>query len=94
MANSDHDRRPSWEAPPPLFWNGLRYPVFDTSDIPSGACDVDVKLNDNGAEFDCKMVAGHVGYTISAQKEKIDTLQPTAHWFMFVKGKTETEAKG
>jgi hypothetical protein len=72
---------------------GLRYPVIDTGDIPDGFCDVDVKLDDNGQEFDCKMVAGHVGYVASAQDGQMNTLQPCSEWFMFITGKQETEAE-
>jgi hypothetical protein len=73
--------------PPPLVFDGLRYPCLDTSDIPPGSCEVDIKLDDNGEEMDCMMVAGHIGNTVSASKPEgiMDTLQPQAEWFMFVK---------
>jgi hypothetical protein len=74
----------SW-LPTPLIYEGLRYPVIDTYNIPQGFCEVDVKLDDNGQKFDCVMVAGHVGYVASG-KNALDTLQPAAEWFMFVKG--------
>lgn len=74
-----------FQPPAPLIYEGLRYPVIDTNDIPQGFCEVDVKLDDNGQEFDCIMVAGHVGY-IASGKSALDTLQPAAEWFMFVKG--------
>lgn len=93
IANPDLSRQDSWGAPPPLFWADLRYPVIATDSIPNGSCDVDVTLYDDGNVLECKMVAGHVGYMISARDEKMDTLQPAAHWFMFIKGKTETEAE-
>jgi len=76
-----------------LFYGGLRYPVVNTSSIPEGFCDVDVKVEVEEQELDCKMVAGHVGYMVSAQKDQMDTLQPSSHWFMFVKGKKETQAE-
>jgi Domain of unknown function (DUF4419) len=72
---------------------GLRYPVLDTGDVPDGFCEVDIKLDDNGELFDCKMVAGHVGYVLSAKDGRMDTLQPSSEWFMFVKGETETRAQ-
>jgi hypothetical protein len=77
--------------PPSLVLDGLRYPCINTGEIPPGYCEVDVKLNDNGHEMDCMMVAGHVGNTLSATgpKEIMDTLQPQAEWFMFVKEEAE-----
>jgi len=74
-----------FDPPTPLVYEGLRYPVIDTSNIPQGFCEVDVKLDDNGQEFDCMMVAGHVGYVASGTSA-LDTLQPAAEWFIFVKG--------
>jgi hypothetical protein len=67
--------------------------VLDTGDVPDGFCEVDVKLDDNGEEFDCKMIAGHVGYVVSAKGGQLNTLQPSSEWFMFVKGETETIAQ-
>jgi hypothetical protein len=67
--------------------------VLDTCDIPDGFCEVDVKLDDNGQEFNCKMLAGHVGYMVSAQNGQLDTLQPSSEWFIFIKGETETRAQ-
>ena len=84
-----------WGSPPPepLILAGLCYPVLDPEDVPDGFCEVDVKLDDNGQEFDCKMIAGHVGYVVSAKDGQLNTLQPSSEWFMFVKGETETLAQ-
>ncbi len=56
-------------------------------DIPPGYCEVDVIVDDNGAELDCMMVAGHVAFSGSsaAGSDKIDTVSPEAHWFIFEK---------
>ncbi|KIM19519.1 hypothetical protein M408DRAFT_334372, partial [Serendipita vermifera MAFF 305830] len=43
---------------PVLMLDGLRYPVVSTADIPDGFCQVDVRLIDNGKEFNCMMIAG------------------------------------
>lgn len=76
----------SWNSPPlPLLYAGLRYPVINTNKIPTGFCEVDVMLDDNGEIFDCAMVAGHVGAVASRQGEDLNTLQPAVEWFMFVK---------
>ncbi|PVF95609.1 hypothetical protein CPB86DRAFT_710916, partial [Serendipita vermifera] len=79
--------RERWGPPPPLVVDGLRYPCIDTGDIPPGTCEVDIKLNDNGVEMDCSMIAGHIGNVVSARDPEgvMDTLQPQADWFMFVK---------
>jgi hypothetical protein len=68
-------------------FDGIRYPCIDTDEIPPGSCEVDVLLNDNGELMDCMMLAGHVGNMASASGPQgiVDTLQPQAEWFMFVK---------
>jgi hypothetical protein len=73
--------------PPPLVLDSLRYPSVDTGEIPTGFCEVDVLVDDNGEEFDCVMVAGHVGNAMSATDENgiMNTLRPQAEWFMFIK---------
>jgi Domain of unknown function (DUF4419) len=59
------------------------YDVMDSSTVPTGFCEVDVELNDNGEKFDCMMVSGHMGRLTGG--EKGDTLSPLPAWFMFVK---------
>jgi hypothetical protein len=82
----DRDR---FGPPSPLVLDGLRYPCIDTGAIPPGSCEVDIKLIDNGEEMDSMMIAGHVGNTVSASRPEgiMDTVQPQAEWFMFVKEK-------
>ncbi|KAG8832675.1 hypothetical protein FRC17_000894 [Serendipita sp. 399] len=76
---------------PPLVLENMRYPVIDTGDIPNGFCQVDVLLDDNGANFDCLMVAGHVGMATSGLNGTKDTVQPVTEWFMFIKGEKKQE---
>ncbi|KAH7917922.1 hypothetical protein BV22DRAFT_1135007 [Leucogyrophana mollusca] len=80
-------------APPrSTILDGVSYPVIDTDDIPSGYAEVDVKLDDNGTEFDTVLVAGSVGTMIcSSGKTSVsptgvrDTVKPLPGWWMFVK---------
>jgi len=66
-----------------LTLDGTPYPLIETSDVPAGFAEVDVLLDDNGAMFDCLMVAGHVGYQVVGTKG--DGIQPMPAWFMFTK---------
>lgn len=68
---------------PLLFLDNARYPSIETAMIPNGFCEVDVVVDEFGAEYNCVMVAGHVGFTISGERN--DTLQPSPQWFMFEK---------
>jgi len=70
-------------SPPPVFFGEVRYPVLDFSKVPNGFCEVDVLVDEFGTEYECVMVAGHVGFTVSG--ERSDTLQPSPQWFMFEK---------
>jgi len=78
------EERSPFSPPPPFVYEGLRYPIVDTQDVPPGFCEVDVKLDDNGESFECGIVAGHIGSAASG-KHELDTLQPVADWFMFIK---------
>jgi hypothetical protein len=66
-----------------LELDGVQYPVVDSSDIPIGFSEVDIKLDDNGRVFDCMMVSGHVAALIEGKGN--DTLRPLPSWFMFIK---------
>jgi Domain of unknown function (DUF4419) len=82
-----------YEQVPVLALDGVRYPAIDVADIPDGYCQVDVKLDDNGQELKCMLVAGHVGYVERDDLEPDadtgetlkNTLQPSPEWFLFVK---------
>lgn len=62
-------------------------PRIDQADIPPGYGEVEVKLDDNGVEFDCVMVSGSVAFEVSGEKR--DTLNPRTGWWMFVNDKEE-----
>ena len=82
-----------YEPVPVLALDGVRYPAIDVADIPNGFCQVDIKLDDNGQEFRCMIVAGHVAYVERDDLEpdadtgetRKNTLQPSPEWFLFVK---------
>jgi hypothetical protein len=66
-----------------LVFDGVEYRAgISWSDIPAGFCEVDVKLIDNGETFNCVMVAGHIGATLSGEN---DAIGPSPHWFMLIK---------
>lgn len=64
----------------------------DSSDIPNGYVEVDVKINDNGMEFDGVMVAGLAGYKVLGEQK--DTVQPHAAWWIFTKAEGAEEDEG
>ena len=72
------------ETLPPLQLDGIFYSIIDLKKVPVAFGEVDVKLIDNGVEFDCMMVSGHVAS--SAEGERKDTVRPLPAWFMFIKG--------
>lgn len=67
-----------------LVLDSVKYPIIDTLDVPFGFCDVDIKLDDNGINFDCMMVAGHLASVVGG--EHSNSLRPAPAWFMFIKG--------
>jgi hypothetical protein len=46
--------------------NGVLYHRLDTNKMPSSVASVPVKVNDNGTEYDTKMVAGLIGISASS----------------------------
>ncbi|KAF8151805.1 hypothetical protein B0H34DRAFT_141105 [Crassisporium funariophilum] len=72
---------------PNLVLDGAQYAVIKKNDVPGGFCEVDVKLDDNGTEFDCMMVSGHLASLVEGEGR--DTLRPLPSWFMFVKEECE-----
>ncbi|KAI0709697.1 hypothetical protein C8T65DRAFT_648924 [Cerioporus squamosus] len=67
--------------------DGVAYYAIPTGSIPAGYSEVDVTVDDNGDLLECKMVAGHVAVAVSSKMPggQLDTLSPSAHWFMFQK---------
>ena len=63
--------------------DGVDYPIIDSQDVPTGFCEVDVKVDDNGRELECMMVSGHLATLVEGDKK--DTVRPIPSWFMFVK---------
>ncbi|KAE8366549.1 hypothetical protein BDV27DRAFT_143537 [Aspergillus caelatus] len=71
--------------------DGILYHRVDTSDIPCGFASVPVKVNDNGDEYNTRMVAGLVGIqaTSSAddrrprQNTSLSSIQPVSGWWMY-----------
>ncbi|KAF9553394.1 hypothetical protein CPC08DRAFT_697765 [Agrocybe pediades] len=66
-----------------LQLDGVLYGHIDSKDVPTGFCEVDVKLDDNGKTFDCMMVSGHVARLTTG--DDLDTVRPMPAWFMFIK---------
>jgi hypothetical protein len=80
-----------------LCIDGVQYHVMDADDIPIAHAEVDVKLNDNGAEFETVMFAGLVGMSLgdvqmeNEQVVKNAELSPVAAWWMFIAGDPKPE---
>ncbi|KAF4618562.1 hypothetical protein D9613_009791 [Agrocybe pediades] len=66
-----------------LQLDGVLYGYIDSNDVPTGFCEVDVKLDDNGEMFNCIMVAGHLSMLTIG--DHLDTVRPLPAWFMFIK---------
>jgi len=61
----------------------VRYPSLDSDNVPASFAEVDVKLNDNDAEFDTVMVAGSVGTKVSDERKEVVSLM--AGWWIYIK---------
>ncbi|KAM5542902.1 hypothetical protein V8D89_003286 [Ganoderma adspersum] len=78
---------PQGRGSPTYTLDGIPFFMVPLTDVPPGYCGVDVIVNDNGDELDCMMVAGHVAFSGSSAdgSKTIDTVRPSAQWFMFEK---------
>ena len=82
VAPSSEPATPSTVPTAPLLaLDETLYPVLASDDVPMGYCEVDVKLDDNGQEFKCKMLAGQMATKVANKT----TVQSGSAWFMFVK---------
>ncbi|KAJ7141636.1 hypothetical protein C8R46DRAFT_968659 [Mycena filopes] len=77
---------------PTLVFDDTPYHTLDSSKVPMGYTDVDVKLNDNGELFDCLMVAGSIGTRVLSSNDlslsstgEDDVVTPVVGWWMFTK---------
>lgn len=73
-----------------LKLDGAAYSKVDIKDVPPGYGSVPVHINDNGNEFETKMIAGSVGIrgTSSGRplqdgETGLDTLQPMSGWMIY-----------
>ncbi|KAF4618788.1 hypothetical protein D9613_009758 [Agrocybe pediades] len=71
-----------------LQLDGVGYRCIDFQDVPTEFCEVDVKLLEDGKEFDCMMVSGHLARLTTGND--MDTVRPMPCWFMFEKGSVST----
>jgi Domain of unknown function (DUF4419) len=81
-AEAEHDSYTPWGTYR-LKLDDAQYGILDSDLVPTGYCEVDVELDDNGEKFNCVMVSGHVAGLIGGGKR--DTLSPLSAWFMFIK---------
>ena len=70
----------AWLDMAPLQLDGIFYSTIGLNKVPVAFCDVDVKLIDNGEEFDCMMVSGLVASSVNGEWK--DTMQPLPARFM------------
>lgn len=77
-----------------LVLDDTMFPIVDTDKVPNGYVEVDVKLDDNGEQFDTVMLAGHMGGKVleTQEKGKEDKLALASGWVMFIKDKAKEEA--
>ncbi|KAF8140939.1 hypothetical protein K438DRAFT_1737443 [Mycena galopus ATCC 62051] len=75
-------------APRELVLDGTPYHRLGMGKIPPAFGEVDIELNDDGAQFDCAMVAGLIGARVSSTlppNGAYDTVSPAAGWWIFTK---------
>ena len=70
-----------------LSLDGVAYPIIDSEEVPTGFCDVDVTVDDNGKLLECMMVSGHSATLVEGDKK--DSVRPIPSWFMFVKSEAK-----
>ncbi|KAJ6582362.1 hypothetical protein B0H19DRAFT_526945 [Mycena capillaripes] len=75
-----------------LVLDGAMFHLIDSADMPPSYAEVDVKLDDNGENFECCMIAGVVAGKVSSSGDKAlsetgenDTMEPVVGWWMFTK---------
>jgi len=83
-----------------LMLDGIIYHRIESSDIPAGFAEVDVKLDDNGKNFDTILTAGQLCTQICDSEDQTlspdgrrDTGRPLAAWWLFDKKDEQTLQK-
>ncbi|CAL8075332.1 unnamed protein product [Orchesella dallaii] len=77
--SSGNDNRERWLS------NPGKWPEIDMKDIPSGVVEVDVKIDDNGREYESLMFAGHMAAEV--MEDNGLTLKPSLGWAIALKPK-------
>ncbi|KAG5653870.1 hypothetical protein H0H81_009692 [Sphagnurus paluster] len=76
-----------------LTFDGVWFPRISVP--PEGYAEVDVILKElSGKKWDCTMLAGHVGTSMSGQGGRLDTVYLAPQWFMYHKGEERLPGRG
>ncbi|KAG6837376.1 hypothetical protein H0H93_010534 [Arthromyces matolae] len=62
------------------------YAIPRVQECPEGYAEVDVLVEDviNAKIWDCRMLAGHIGFSLA--ESRLDTIRMAPQWFMYLKG--------